>query len=207
MNEKLEDNAEEFDNKHALAFSCASLADVITYQSFTFLIFTFYFTIVRINVVLISIGFAIWSVWNAINDPLLGGLSDRTHTKWGRRIPWIMVSLIPLALMMILLYTPPISFGISDEMSNFLYFLIIIIVFELFYTMFSINQTSLFPEVFIDKEARAKANTFRQIFIVIALIVAFIIPTLFIPDLTDRKYLPNYWNFGIFTCILVIIFG
>ncbi len=207
MNETKRDETQEFSVRHSLAFSCASLADVVTYQSFTFLIFTFYFTIVRINVVLISIGFGIWSIWNAINDPLLGGLSDRTHTKWGRRIPWIMVSLIPLALMMIFLYTPPISFGITDEMSNFMYFLIIIIVFELFYTMFSINQTSLFPEVFIDKEARAKANIFRQIFIIVALIVAFILPTLFIPDLTDRQYLSNYWNFGIFTCVLVIILG
>jgi GPH family glycoside/pentoside/hexuronide:cation symporter len=207
MNDKVNRNIEEFSNKHALAFSCASLADVITYQSFTFLIFTFYFTIVRINVVLISLGFAIWSVWNAINDPLLGGLSDRTHSKWGRRIPWIMVSIIPLGLMMILLYTPPISFGIEDEMSNFLYFIIIIIVFELFYTMFSINQTALFPEVFIDEKERAKANSFRQIFIIFALIVAFILPTLFIPDLTDRQYLANYWTFGIVSCIIVIIFG
>jgi GPH family glycoside/pentoside/hexuronide:cation symporter len=207
MNEEVQKGKEEFSNKHALAFSCASLADVITYQSFTFLIFTFYFTIVRINVILISLGFGIWSIWNAINDPLLGGLSDRTHTKWGRRIPWIMVSLIPLALMMILLYTPPIVFGIEDEMSNFLYFIIIIIVFELFYTMFSINQTSLFPEVFIGEQERAKANTFRQIFIVFALIIAFILPTLFIPDLTDKQYLANYWMFGIFACFLVIIFG
>ena len=207
MNETKREETQEFSVKHSLAFSCASLADVLTYQSFVFLVFTFYFTIVRINVVLISIGFGIWSVWNAINDPLLGGISDRTHTKWGRRIPWLMVSLIPLALMMILLYTPPISFGITDEMSNFLYFIIIIIIFELFYTMFSINQTALFPEVFIDEEARAKVNTFRQFFIVIALVVALIVPTLFIPDLTDRKYLPNYWNFGIFACVLVIILG
>jgi len=207
MNETKREESKEFSVKHSLAFSCASLADVITYQSFTFLIFTFYFTIVRINIVLISIGFGIWSVWNAINDPLLGGLSDRTHTKWGRRIPWIMASIVPLGLMMIFLYTPPMIFGITDQISNFVYFLIVIIIFELFYTMFSINQTSLFPEVFIGKEERAKANTFRQIFIIIALIVAFILPTLFIPDLTDRKYLTNYWIFGLFACIIVIIFG
>ena len=207
MDDSKREENQEYSLKHSLAFSTASLADVFSYQSFTFLIFTFYFTIVRINVVLISIGFAIWSVWNAINDPLLGGLSDRTHTKWGRRIPWIMASLVPLGLLMIFLYTPPISIGITDEFSNFIYFVIIIIVFEFFYTMFSINQTSLFPEVFINKEARAKANTFRQIFIIIALILAFIVPTLFIPDLTERKYLPNYWIFGVFTCIVVIIFG
>jgi GPH family glycoside/pentoside/hexuronide:cation symporter len=207
MNESKREENQEYSLKHSLAFSTASLADVLAYQSFTFLIFTFYFTIVRINVVLISIGFSVWSVWNALNDPLLGGLSDRTHTKMGRRIPWIMASLIPLGLLMIFLYTPPISIGINNELSNFLYFLIIIIVFEFFYTMFSINQTALFPEVFIDKEARAKANTFRQIFIIIALILAFIVPTIFIPDLTERKYLSNYWTFGIFSCIVIILLG
>jgi GPH family glycoside/pentoside/hexuronide:cation symporter len=73
--------------------------------------------------------------------------------------------------------------------------------------MFSINQTSLFPEIFITEEERAKANSFRQIFIVFALIVVFILPTLFIPDLTDRQYTANYWVFGIFASIIVIIFG
>lgn len=73
--------------------------------------------------------------------------------------------------------------------------------------MFSINQTALFPEVFIDKEARAKANSFRQIFIIIGLIVAFILPTLFIPDLTDIAYMRNYLTFGICACIIVVIFG
>ncbi len=99
------------------------------------------------------------------------------------------------------------TIGINDEITNFAYFLTTIIIFELFYTMFSINQTALFPEVFIDKEERAKVNSIRQIFTIIGLILAFILPTLFIPDLTDRKYLQNYWIFGIFACIIVIIFG
>ena len=207
MNVKEQEEKTELSLKHSLAFSSALISDVLAYQSFTFLIFTFYFTIVRINVILISIGFSIWSVWNALNDPLLGGLSDHTHTKWGRRIPWIMISLIPLGIFMIILYTPPLILGITDEMTNFVYFLIVIIAFEFFYTMFSINQTALFPEIFIDKEDRAKVNSFRQIFVVVALILAFIVPTLFIPDLTERKYLANYLNFGIFACIIVIIFG
>ena len=193
--------------KRRLAFASGAFPDVYSYQAFTFLVFTFYFTIVGINVFLISIGFAIWSVWNAFNDPLLGNLSDRTHTKWGRRIPWLMVSIVPLGIIMILLFTPPLFFGISGEIPNFIYFLIIIIVFEFFYTMFSINQTSLFPEQFIDRDARAKVNNIKQILIVVALVFAFILPTLFIPDLTDKTYLQNYVTFGVITCVLVIIVG
>lgn len=207
MVEIKKEKTESVSLKHSLAFASGSFPDVYSYQAFTFLVFTFYFTIVGINVVFISIGFAIWSVWNAFNDPLLGNLSDRTHTKWGRRIPWLMVSIVPLGIIMILLFTPPMFFGISGEIPNFIYFLIIIIVFEFFYTMFSINQTSLFPEQFIDKDARAKVNNLKQIMIVVALVFAFILPTLFIPDLTDKMYLQNYVTFGIITCILVIFVG
>lgn len=207
MNEVKQQNREEFSIKHYLAFSSANVSDVLSYFSFSFLIFTFYFTIVRINVTLISIGFMIWAVWNAINDPILGSLSDRTHTKWGRRVPWMMVALIPLSVIMILLYTPPMILGIGDEMINFLYFLIIITVFELFYTMFSINQTSLYPEVFIEKRDRAKANNIKQIFGIIALIFAFVLPGIIIPDFTERQYLSNYWTYGIIICIIVLIGG
>lgn len=207
MNEIKKEESAVVTLKESITFSSAIISDVVSYQVFTFLIFTFYFTIVRLNIILISIGFVIWSIWNAANDPLLGMLSDRTHSRWGRRIPWIMASTIPLGLIMIFLFTPPVVIGITDEMSNFVYFIIVIIVFELFYTMFDINATSLFPEIFIAKEERAKVNSVRQIFVVIGLIVSFILPTLFIPDFTDRKYLPNYWTFGIAICIVIIIFG
>ena len=202
-----EERKEKFKLKKALVFGTAQLSDIVSYQSFFFWIFTFYYTVVIRNSMLIAIAFIIWSVWNAFNDPLLGYLSDRTHTKRGRRVPWIMVAIIPLSLIMFLIYAPPKTFGITSEIVNFIYFFIIIIVFELFYTMFSINQTSLFPEQFIDKEVRGKVNTVKQLFSVLGLIVAAILPMLFMEDPMVEEALPNWAIFGIVVAIITFIFG
>ena len=139
-----------YSNKKAAAYSFGQIADVSAYQTFTFLIFTFYFAIIGLPVLYISLGFIIWSVWNALNDPFMGFISDRTHTRWGRRLPYIMIGLIPMAIIMFLLFSPPKTFGLDAIAVNFVYFLIVIILFDLFYTMYSLNLTSLFPETFIN---------------------------------------------------------
>ncbi|MFX0187192.1 MAG: MFS transporter [Candidatus Hodarchaeota archaeon] len=193
--------------KKMAAYGCGQISDQGAYQAFTLLVFTFYFTIVEINVLYIAIGFIIWSIWNSLNDPILGYFSDRTHTKWGRRRPYIMVALIPLGVIMILLFTPPLVIGIKDEIANFIYFIIIIIIFELFYTMFSLNLTSLFPEVFITEEERTAANNIRQGLLIIGLLFAFVLPGLIIPDYTKSEYLPQYFLFGIIIGIIIIIGG
>ncbi|MHA1489865.1 MAG: MFS transporter [Promethearchaeota archaeon] len=207
MNKKKENTENNFSSKKAAAYSISQLINTASFQTFSLLVFTFYFAVIGINVILISIGFFIWSFWNSINDPLLGYFSDRTHTRWGRRYPYIIVSIIPLAIIMILLFCPPMTIGITDEIINFLYFVIIIIVFELFFTMLDLNLISLFPELFITEEERAKANAIRLSFYIVGLLIAFVLPTLFIPDLTDSKYLPEYQFFGVINAIIIIAIG
>ncbi len=75
------------------------------------------------------------------------------------------------------------------------------------YTMFSLNATSLFPEVFLEKSVREKTNNVRQTFAIFGLIVAAILPSFFIPDATDRKYLVNWGVFGITCGIITFIAG
>ncbi|MBD3255322.1 MAG: MFS transporter [Candidatus Lokiarchaeota archaeon] len=198
---------EGYSSKKAVAFSFGQVADVTAYQSFVFLVFTFYFTIIGLPVLFISLGFMIWSVWNAINDPMLGYISDRTHTRFGRRLPYIMAGLIPLAIVMFFVFSPPKTFGITNLMVNLVYFIIIIIVFELFYTMMSINLTSLFPEAFISLEERTKANNIRQTFTVVALLFAFILPGFIISDYSDPQYIVQYSIFGAAVTVIVLITG
>ena len=213
MNEKKKENVESFSFKKAASYSTGQIADQAAYQTFTFLVFTFYFAVVQLSITLITIGFIIWAVWNSFNDPMLGYLSDRTHTRFGRRLPYIMIALIPLGLIMFFLFTPPFSIGEANQIGNFIYFMIIIILFEFFYTMFSLNATSLFPETFISEEERIKANNVRQSFLIVGLMVAFILPGLFIGDYTPStsaektKALGEFQMFGIVVAIFIIVIG
>ena len=49
----------------------------------------------------------IGKVWDAVNDPLVGVLSDRTQSKWGRRYPWMMWGAIPFGLFFFLNWIVP----------------------------------------------------------------------------------------------------
>lgn len=209
MREKEKMRNDGYSIKSAAKYATGQIADQAAYQSFTFLVFTFYFAVVQLNITLITIGFMIWAVWNSFNDPMLGYLSDRTNTKFGRRMPFIMIAIIPLGIVMFLLFTPPLPIGVANQLGNFAYFLIIIIVFELFYTMFSLNATSLFPETFISREERTMANNVRQVFLILGLIVAFILPSFFIDDYSDPSTttLGQYQIFGIVLAIIVITVG
>ena len=51
--------------------------------------------------------FAISRVWDAITDPLIGHLSDNTHRRYGRRRPWLLASVLPVAACGLLLWSPP----------------------------------------------------------------------------------------------------
>ncbi|MHA1379528.1 MAG: MFS transporter [Candidatus Helarchaeota archaeon] len=164
--------------KTKIFFGLSAIPDQLTYQAFTFLIFTYYFAVVRIDMTSMWLAYVLWGVWNAINDPLLGSLSDRTRQKHGRRI-YLYIAIVPLCLMMIFLFTAPFN----NQLINFLYFLFVILLFEGVYTLYDVNVNALFPEMFPTEKERASTNLFVKGFTVLALVFSFLLPTVIIPRL------------------------
>ena len=190
-----------------LAFSTGEVGDNVALNIFQFLIFTFYFCVVRLPILWITLGFIIWAIWNGINDPMIGYLSDRTRSRRGRRAPWMMGATIPLAIVMILLFTPPIY--LNSDLANFMYLLIILFLFDTVYTAFNLNYNALFSEMFVEMEDRSAVGKIRIIFVMLATIFAFVLPTLIIEDLTNRysySYtLSQYQITGIVAAIIILV--
>ena len=191
-----------------LAFACGEVGDNMALNTFTFLIFTFYFTVVKIPTPLMTAGFIFWAIWNAINDPLIGYLSDKTKSRWGRRIPWLVGATAPLGILMILLFTPPSTFDQNN--SVFIYFMIILMLFDIAYTSFNLNYNSLFSEMFVDMRERSSTGRIRIIFALLATMFALVFPTFVIEDITNELGSPStitqYQITGIVAAIIIFIF-
>ena len=206
MNEN-EQGSQKVSGGMRLAFSQAEVGDNVALNMFQFLVFTFYFTVVKLPVMWIVIAFVLWSIWNAVNDPLIGYLSDKTQSKRGRRVPWMMAATIPLCIVVFLLFTPPIT--LNSDMINFIYLLVILVIFDTAYTAFNLNYNALFSEMFVEMEDRSKTGRIRISFVMLATIFAFVLPTLIIEDLTNRynrpETLTQYQMAGIVSGIIILV--
>ncbi|MFX0030378.1 MAG: MFS transporter, partial [Candidatus Hermodarchaeota archaeon] len=203
---------ETLTSKEKFLFGLSSFPDQFTYQIFQFLIFTFYFTVVGIPTPLMLTAYILWGIWNAVNDPVLGALSERTkHRRWGKRKFYLMISIIPLCVTLVLLFFVPMN--TSDKNVEFIYFLITIIGFEFFYTLFDVNVNAVFPEMFPTEKKRAAVNLFIKITLVVALILASLLPGIIVPDLVPdpgatstevAKIKINYFIMSIVAAIITI---
>lgn len=120
-----------------------------------------------------ALGFTVYTLWNAINDPVAGAISDRTQTRFGKRIPYILFGTLPLVIFFFLVWSSPFQ---GDDPRLFWYFLGVICLYDGFYTFVTINQTVLFQEMFLTLKERTEVSNYRQIFGILGLILGVALP-------------------------------
>jgi glycoside/pentoside/hexuronide:cation symporter, GPH family len=120
----------------------------------------FYIAVVGLPPRWVGWGLFLFSWWNAVNDPLVGWLSDRTRTRWGRRVPYIALLALPLALTFAAIWRPPLHGG--GPVGAAAYMLGAVTINDLLYSMVALNVVALLPEMFPILKERAAANGWRQ---------------------------------------------
>ncbi len=189
---------QRFGKRQKWSFGMGSFAQWFINSAFNIYVFTYYFTVVGLHINWYMLAAVLWTLWNAFNDPLIGYLSDRTHTKWGRRKPYIMMGLIPMLILEIIIWLPPTG----NDFQTFLYLLIMLICYDTFYTMIALPYDSLFPELYTTVKERSEVNTIKQILSVVGLLFAALVPGLVLANEESRgTYLLN----GIITSIIIAI--
>ncbi|MEW6568498.1 MAG: MFS transporter [Chloroflexota bacterium] len=116
-------------------------------------------------------------VWDGINDPLAGALSDRTRSRFGRRRPFILGGLVPMAIFYGLLWIVP---PVDTPSLRAVYYLAVYFLFDLFYTLVIGPYTALTPELSLDSDERTSIVTYRMaVSIVVGLAAAIALPFVF----------------------------
>jgi len=118
-----------------------------------------------------------YTIYNALNNPALGYASDRTRSRWGRRRPYILFGGLPYALTFALIFTTPFD-GKTNPIGLLIYFGIFIVIWEGLYTALATGYYGLLPEMFGTYEERTDVAARMNIFQVIALILASVVPPL-----------------------------
>jgi GPH family glycoside/pentoside/hexuronide:cation symporter len=164
--------------KHLILYASGSLATAVSYQAFATYVQFLYIDIYGLKAAWVGIVWAIYGVWNAINDPLAGYWSDKTNTRFGRRIPWIAGLFIPLSVTFYFLFVPPDGITLSGGIPLLLYFLAFVLVFDLLWSLVVMNWTALFPEMVPDEKMRAEVSAYREVFSLIGLMIGVALPPL-----------------------------
>ena len=115
--------------------------------------------IAKLDPALAGLSLLIGKIWDAINDPLVGILTDRTRTRWGRRRPYLLLGAIPYGVTFALLWIVP---PIRNQFLLCLYFGLMYMLFDTAFTLVSCPYMALTPELTLDHDERTSLVTYRM---------------------------------------------
>ena len=162
-----------------LAYGSGDMGPAITANILVFFLLYFFTNVAGLPAGMAGSILAIGKIGDAINDPIAGILSDRTRTRWGRRIPWMLFGAIPFGIFFFLQWIVP-NFSDDPNLNNwylFAYYIVIATLFNLAYTAVNLPYTALTPELTQDYNERTNLNSFRFAFSIGGSILSLILAT------------------------------
>ncbi|HEY9595087.1 MAG TPA: MFS transporter [Spirochaetia bacterium] len=151
-----------------LGFGVCDLGGNLFFTIMGFYLLFFMTDVAKLGPALAGTAMMVGKICDAITDPTVGYLSDRTRSRWGRRRPWMFWGAIFLFFTMILQYTNP---NITSQIWLFLWMAVAYCLLTTAYTMVNIPYGSLTPELTSDFDERTTLNAFRMSFAVVGTFV------------------------------------
>lgn len=166
-------------------------------NGFSTFLLIFYNQVLGMDARLVSFALLIALVFDGLIDPVFGHLSDRTYTRWGRRLPWLYIAPFPLAVAWVFLWSPigPPSFG---------YLLLTAICVRAAVGACEVPSSALVAEITRDYDERTRILRFRYLFAwgggLLMLLLAY---GVFLPgNMLARE---GYREFGIVGAVLMLV--
>lgn len=157
-----------------LAFGVGDLGPAIVAAINGFFLNAFLLDVAGLRPAAVGTIFLIAKIWDAVNDPIIGALTDRTRSRWGRRRPWLLFAAIPFGLAFFLQWiVPPLG-----DVEKFFYYLVVAILLDSAYTAVNVPYAALTPELSHDYDERTSLSSYRFSFSILGGVLAAFLHTI-----------------------------
>lgn len=178
-------------------------------NGFSYFLLIFYSQVLGLEPVLTSLALTIAIAVDAITDPLIGYISDNWRSKWGRRHPFMYISIVPVCLSYAVMWNPP-EFVLDDQMMLFGYLVLMAVSIRIFITFYDVPSTALISELTADYDTRTELMGLRFSFGWLGGIsMAFLAYSTFLAGTGDQNGIlqaGGYAQYGIAASVLMFIF-
>ena len=191
------------------SFGLGASADNAINWIFNVLAFFYYQQILGLSGALAGTAVAIAICADAVTDPLVGSISDRFRSKYGRRHPFLFFAPIPLAISIFLIFNPPESF-VDSQLAMFAWFTVFTVLLRTFQTIFAIPLLAMGAELSTNYIERSKIMSYESLFGLYGYVFMHLVAIIGIFGMLyegdgGRLYQPAYTPVVLVCCAFVII--
>jgi len=161
------DNTGKLSTRTKIFYGIGDLGNALVNSAIQFFLMKFYTDAALIMPALAGNALLIGKMWDAVNDPLFGWLTDRTHSRFGKRRVFMLFGAIPLAISIVLLWYVPES----SRLSTFVWIAFTFILFDTLWTLTNVPYYALTSELTDDYDERSSLTTYRMVMAVPAYLV------------------------------------
>jgi glycoside/pentoside/hexuronide:cation symporter, GPH family len=108
--------------------------------------------------------------WDYVNDPIVGYITDRTRSRWGRRRPYLLFGFIPYGIAFAMLWWKP---PLGSTLALCIYYAVAWIIYDAIVTLVTMPYFALTPELTQDYDERTSLTSYRMAFSIIGSLVAY----------------------------------
>ncbi|OGO71693.1 MAG: hypothetical protein A2Z49_10760, partial [Chloroflexi bacterium RBG_19FT_COMBO_56_12] len=196
----------KFNLSYKVVWGIATLGTSLISGTYGALLPIFYQDYLGLSASWIATASAIYAIWNAINDPLFGYITDNSRLKGGRRIPFMRYTTPFLAFTFILVWFAPQGLG---DRTLFFWMLGTMLLYDTCYTIIGLVYSALLPEVTESDGERNGLQISASLFGLLGMILGFLIPDFFRPktggELTFLPLQVSMIVIGVFSALMIII--
>ena len=195
------------ERKHSLLSKCAyGAADI--YGGGAFVIISTFFTVFLTKALGMPTAMAgtiplIGKIWDAVTDPIMGNVADRTRSRFGSKRFYLLIGSIISAVTFILLWVPIKG---ADMGLKYIFYMLMYILFSTGFTIVMVPYNALLPDMIDDYTLRGSYTGVRMAFSSLGNILAGLLSTVLITDNTDSgRYVLVAMIFGAIFCIAILL--